>query len=421
MGSLKDMLSFLEKTSKCLIEIDTKLDNIQRYFNDNFSNVNEIRRKELEFLQNAFFEDPSSFPSDVRTLYKKKLHDEEEAFERNLKELEDTRAECEKQHIKANNDRLTYFKKVKDQNAELDRREEKLKEQVEKLENEIAEYNRIIDELQSGLGFITNFFKMRKIQEKKDTLLSRRDDIVMRIEDVRAKWEEATKKYKAEENEIMERWNKTQTELSMISEKIEHLRENREELIKRAAFVSALSELKGDEAFITKSVEVEPPSSCPRCKSENKTNRFFCYYCGERFAKDRPDILGSLGEVGELNSVYENLMKGITESVSMLALIRGIARGVQEFVKSVASVKSSEDKYPLPKLNIDVPKYSLSIAKKAEEMNEKIDVKYYNLHPLEFATSFKEYTEKIFTENNIKKFFEDMGDELNRTTKAQWK
>jgi hypothetical protein len=421
MGDLKGMLDFLRNTQKQLDEIRKKLNEIQTYFNNNFGNVDSVRRAEIEFLQNAFFGDPKQFPDEISSLYKKKLTDEGAAFEKNLRTLEQKRADLEKQFISVNNGRLNYFKKVKDKNVDLDKDEENLKAKVLKQEEEVNSYNRNIDELDSGLGFFINFFKMRKIQKQKDELLDQRNNMVMQIESVRKKWEDATSKYRTEEKDIIEKWNTSQTELSMTTEKIENLRANRDELVKKAAFMSALNGLKGNEEFIARDVKAEKTVVCPRCKSENKTDKFFCYYCGERFAKDRPDVVGSLAEVGELNSVHANLLAGITGSVSILALIKGIGTGVGEFAKSVESVKASEDKYPLPKLTIDVPEFTKKLADKIVELNPKIDVKFFNLHPMEFSTSFTDYTGTVFTDVNIEKFFTGMGDELNKTTKAQWK
>ncbi|OHD63017.1 MAG: hypothetical protein A2176_09330 [Spirochaetes bacterium RBG_13_51_14] len=421
MGNLKGMLDFLRNTQTQLATIQEKLGTIQTYFNDNFNNVNEIRRAELGFLQDSFFKDTGQFPDEIPARYKKKLKEEETAFEKNLRNLEQKRADLEKQLIAADNERLTYFKRLKDRNTELDRREENLKARVAALEGEIGSYNKTIDELDTGLGFITNLFRMRKIQKQKEVLLDKRSTLAMEIDSIRTQWEEVTKKYRGEEREIMEKWNRAQTELSIATEKIDNLKVNRADIIKRAAFVSALGELKGNEIFIAQSSAAAQPTSCPRCKSDNSANRFFCYYCGARFKQDRPDVLGSLGEVGELNSVHANLMKGITGSVSILALIKGISTGVAEFTKSVESVKSSEDRYPLPKLAINVPDFTRKMAEKITELNPKIDVKFFNLHPLEFSTSFAEYTDKVFTDANIEKFFTGMGDELNRTTKEQWK
>ncbi len=420
MGNLKEMLDFLKGTRKHLEEIEERLEKIQTYFNDNFGNVNEIRRSEIGFLQDAFFGDPGAFPEEISALFRTTIREETAAFDDNLRELEKKRAELAKSFAEVDGERLAYFTRVKGKNSGLDRKEERLKEKVIELEEEIGAFNRTIDELNTGLGFITNFFRMRKIQVRKDDLLEKRDALVLEIEDIRNKWKEATGKFRLEESAIVAKWNRTQTELSMTEEKIESLKARREELIKKAAFVAALDRLTGSEEYIAKAVKAEQPDRCPRCRSDNRSNRFFCHYCGARFSDDRPDVTGSLVEVGELNSVHGSLQEGIAGSVSVLALVRGIATGVSEFIKSVESVKSSEDRYPLPKLKIDVPAFSREFAEKIASMTEKVDVKFVNLHPMEFTKPLSDYTGKNFTNEGIERFFTAMGEELNKTTKAQW-
>ncbi len=421
MGNLKGMLEFLRDTRKNLSDIEATLGGIQTYFNDNFANVNEIRRSEIVFLQNSFFGDQKGFPVEISELFRTSIPAEKKAFDKNLLDLEKQREKLEKEFAGTDTERLAYFKRLKGENTGLDNKEEKLKMKVAALEEEIGSYNSTIDELNTGLGFITNFFQMRKIQRKKDALLEKRDTLSVEIEDVRNKWKDATRKYLGEESEIIAKWNRTQTELAMTTEKIVSLKGRREDIIRKAAFVSALNGLTGGEDFIVKSVSVTPPAACPRCKSDNRSNRFFCNYCGARFAADQPDIVRSLVEVGELNGVHASLQEGIAGSVSVLALIRGIATGLSEFIKSVESVKSSEDRYPLPKLSIDIPDFTKKFAETIDGMKRKVDVKLPNLHPKEFTKSLADYTEKTYTDSNIEKFFTAMGDELNKTTKAQWK
>lgn len=422
MGSLKEMLGFLTDTRDELKEIEKKLDGMQKYFNDNFSNAHRIRNDEIEFLQKEFFSKPSQFPDEIDALYQKSIKTEETSFEKNLKDLEKNLKDKEKEMAEADEARLKFFSKVKRRNTRLDNREEKLKKRVKELAGDIDAYNKQIDELNTGFGFIANFFRMKKIQKKKEALINKRTEIVADIEDVRGKWTDAEKQYKDEEADIHDRWNNAQTELSILKEKIENLKKNKKLIVERAAFNSSLAKLTGEEAYLTRAVKTEKIEKCPRCKSENKTNKFFCNFCGERFSKDRKDVAGSLVEVGELNRVHADFMEGITGSVSFLALMKGILKGVNEFIKSVKSVKGSQDKYSqLPKLKIDVPSFTRSFAEKIKEINPKIDAKYYNLHPNDLAESVKLYSEKIFIKENIEKFFTGMGDELNKTTKEQWK
>ncbi|MFC1669165.1 hypothetical protein ACFL20_02155 [Spirochaetota bacterium] len=421
MGSLKDMIKFLEKTNDSLGKVEKNLDEIQEYFNNNFSNLNIIRNEEIEFLQDEFFNDYNKFPGEIQKLYKGEIKNQEDLFDKNYTSLLGKKNQIDSELNSQDKKRKNLYKHVKSKNKMLDKGEERLKKRVLELEKEIDQYNLKIDELNTGMGIITNLFRMKKIQRRKDELLEQRDDNVERIEETRTKWEEEFNKFEEKNEAGKKGWEEELVEYSITVEKLNSLKENRDDIIKKASFVSALQKIKGDEKYLTAKIKTGLVAKCPRCKSHNKSNRFFCRFCGERFSKDRPDIMGSLVESGELNIVYNDLLEGIKESVSFLALIRGIGKGVTEFTKSVESVKDSQDKYPsLSELKIDVPEFSLNFSKTIDELESRIDVKFYNLHPGEFSQSFKEYTVKLFSDENIERYFNSMGEELDRTTKEQW-
>lgn len=421
MGSLTSMIAFLTNTSQELEKIKSKLDEIQEYFNNNFSNVHQIRTAETEFLQGEFFKNRKRFPEEISQLYRDAHEKQESIFNENIEEMRKNREELKRAFRDANDKRMRLMKKIRKSNRRLNNREEKLKSEVLALEDKITEFNRKIDELNTGLGFITNLFSMKKIQHQKDTLIEDRDSLVEDIEEIREKWQERELRYAGEEEKIQDEWNTVQIELSLTSEKLVHLAGKKSELIAKATLSSVVESLKGNERYLLNQIEAEIHDICSRCNSKNSSNKFFCQYCGERFSRGRKDILGSLVEIGELNEVYRNLQEGLKQSVSFLALIRGIQKGIDEFKKSVESVKESQDQYPsLPDLKIDIPEYSINFTKHIDELNGRIDVSFYNLHPIEFSQSLKEYSDKLFNESNIEKFFVTMGDELNRTTKEQW-
>lgn len=420
MGDLTTMISFLKKTADNLEEIRKKLDTIQEFFNNNFSNVEQIRLDEIKVLQDAFFHEPDALPKEIAKRYDDEYKQQEKIFNEKIQELQKEKKSLQKRLASANENRIALQKSIRRNNQKLDKQEEKIKKKVVELEQEINAYNEKIDELNTGFGIIINLFRMRKLQEKKELLLLDRDTLAEDIEEIRQKWQEKMTAYSTEEDTIQEEWNTVQVELSIISEKLDHLIEHRDQLVGKAAFIKVLDSLNGNEPFLVK-VEGSVPDSCPRCKSENQKNKFFCQYCGERLSSDRKEIIGSLAEISELNSVYHSLQEGLKQSVSFLALIRGIRKGIEEFQKSVESVKESQDQYSaLPKLNIDVPDISMEFSEKIAELSKEIDVPFYNLHPTEFSTSLEKYTDKIFTESRIEKFFVKMGDELNKTTEEQW-
>lgn len=421
MGSLKGMLQFLGQNQDILERITGKLGKIQEYFNNNFSNVSMIRENEIEFLQKEFFSDPGFFNEKIRNGYSSEIKNQEEMYRKNFEELRIELKKSREEMESTDKKRVELLKRIKSSNRALDRKEEKLKDDITRFEKRISEFNKKIDELNTGFGFVLNLFKMKKLENEKEELMDTRDMHVESIEEIRSKWEEKSKEFKETEKEVRSSWNEAQVKLSMIKEKIDYIKRNREEIIRKAAFMGTLNSLKGDEDFLIKNVSSQKPGKCKRCGSENRENIFFCFYCGERFAEDRPDKVGSLIEVGELNEVYNKLLGGIKRSVSFLALMKGLNKGVKEFIKSVRSVKDSQDKYPsLPNLDINIPDFTLKFYDILKDLETKIDVAFFNLHPAEFSQSLEEYEKKVLTDKNIEKFFSKMGDELNSTTKEQW-
>ncbi len=421
MGTLADMVSFLSDTSKELETIKTKLNSIQKTFNRNYNNVEKIRNEEIKFLQNEYLQSTESFPQEFKLKYEKALKIQTDKFEDELESLIRKLKNLEKEYLSLDYDRKKMFVKLKHSNKRLDQQEEKLKEQVTELQKDIDSYNKQISELNNGFGFILNIFKMRKIQSRKEDLLEKMDILVNKIENTRDKWVEKSSDFQENENNLKKSWSNQYIDKALLSEKILDLKTNKKQIIKKAAFMSVLEELSGSEEFIKLKEQSTVPDICQRCGQKNEKNKFFCNYCGNRFKNDREDIMGSLIEVGELNQVYEALQNGMKESVSIIALMKGVDDGVKLFSESVAKVKSSQDRYSaLSTLKIDIPKESKNFSNQIKEIKNKIDVEHYNYHPRSFTAHLKDDIDSIFSENNIELFFNAMGDELNKTTEEQW-
>lgn len=422
MGTLMDTIRFIEHCRGTTDAVETKLDAVQRVFNRNFTNVRTVRTSEIEFLQDEFFSRSGEFPEQIRSIYKQKLAEEKGKFIRNYNELSRRQAELEQKRNSLDAQRREHIEKLTSSNTSLDAKEEKLKKRIAELDGEITEYNGKIKELSGGFGFLVNLGKMKTMEKHKKAILEKRDELIAEIEDVRERWQEKEREIGGEDSKTRDEWNNLQTDYALLTEKLETLRENRNDIVKKAAFSSALQELAGDEEFLRTPMDAAPPPACTKCKSKNKKNLFFCNFCGEPFSENRPDILGSLLETGELNRVYEALSSGIGETVSMIALFRGFGKGLDTFLDSVKKVKHSEDTYPqLRKLIIAVPGYCFEFAKQLEEIESNINPEYHTLHPHTFAEHLKESLEQVLTEKNIETFFTEMGKELNRTTKEQWK
>ena len=421
MGDLHGFLKFLSDTEKTLTSAIGKLETIQKTYNVNFNSIVAARTAEIEFLRDEFFKNEESFQPAVRKKYLAGLSLQTKIFDDKMSELKGKKIELMTAMARLEDERINLLKRIKGDNQKLDGVEERLKKDVADLEERIDEYNEKISELTGGFGFITNFFGMRKIRDKKEALLSERDTLVVRIEEVRGQWGKKEQSYAEKTDDIQERWNNKKLELALVTEKIGHIGNNRDDIIRNAALMAVLDGLGGSGEFIPEVAGEKPPEYCPSCKNAVGSSRFFCSICGFRFVPNRTDISGSLVETGELNMAFNHYITGITGSVSTLALMKGILQGVEKFSKSMISVKASQDRYSaLAKLIIDVPGKSAAFAKKIEEFNGKIDAHLKTAHPLAFAEAMKTITEKDFAEKNIASFFNQMGEELNRATGEQW-
>jgi len=421
MGTLKSMIEFLELSISTTEEIDRKLNKIQEHFNSNFNNIIKIRTSEIEFLQNEFFKDQEKFPAEIKTLYNKNLIEQGMKFRQSLAKLVEHKVTIEKEISSLSTICSSNFSKLKKTNTSLDKKEEELKSKIDSLELEISAFNKKIDELNTGIGFITNFFRMKKIDFEKDNLLNQREILVLEIESVRKRWIDKEQELLSIDSDAREKWSSLYTDFSLTSEKIDHLTSNMDTLIKKASFSEALASIHGDEKFLLTGTPFTDISKCRRCSSKNEKNYFFCNYCGEPFSGNRKDIEGSLIETGELNRIFFSLTEGLKQSVSFIALIRGIKEGMKTFLKSLADVKKTEDTYSqLPALKIDVPEISIKFSGNLKELGKKIDTDYFNLHPSGFAEEIQNETRVLFTITNIENFFTAMGDELNKRTREQW-
>ncbi|HNX23298.1 MAG TPA: hypothetical protein PKG60_04580 [Spirochaetota bacterium] len=421
MGTLNSMVEFLESAIVTVTDIDDKLSKIQEHFNSNFNNVIKVRTSEIEFLQNEYFKNPEKFPSEVKSLFNKNLYEQGKKFKLNLKKLSEQKEKLENEIKTLSGKSFSDFNNLKKENNKSDKSDEKIIAEINSLENEISEFNKKIDELNTGFGFITNFFNMKKIDKKKEILLKKREVLISEIESVRNKWIDKEKELLRLDSEAREKWNNLYTDFSLTAEKIKSLTSDMDILIKKAAFSESLASLHGDEKFLYSATGITDISKCRRCSSKNEKNYFFCNFCGEPFSENRKDIEGSLIEAGELNMVFHSLTEGLKQSVSFIALIRGINEGMKTFLKNLNDIKKAEETCPeLPALKIDIPEISAKFAGHLKEIEKKLDIAFFNLHPADFASKMLAETETLFTIKNIEMFFTAMGEELNKRTKEQW-
>lgn len=415
MGRLRDFSHYLDDRRQVLDRAEGGLVALQEKYETFFSEVMRVYQSELQQLIDLTLADRSALPDD----YNADLDQAEKLvggeFAENLEKLEAERKTLQEEAEKTRAASKKSEHLFRSRNQRLDSGEEALKTRNEALLASIAEFNGRIRSLGGGFGFFLNFFSMRRLAKEKDSLVREHDDLEARIEALRKKWQTVEGGYESEEAEHRARWLEAEEEAAKLSARIEAMKARRDDIVVRSAVELVLSNRRP-----------KPPAEdaggepCPRCRMPNPPEYHFCHICAARLKADRPDFAGSVEEIAEINLHHERFAAGMEACQSIIGLVRGMASGVEAFAKSVADVQESENKYPLPKLAIDVPEASRKFGAEFDRLAE-FACQNYSLHPQLFADRYAQYFADIFTEDHIKAFFETMGDELTRQAESQWK
>lgn len=415
MGRLRDLRRYLDGRKESLGRAEAELIVLQEKYETFFAEVMRLRESELGQLIQLTLADRSVLPDwyneevdSVADVVEKEIDDK-------LNALEDERVGLLNQAEATRLLSSTTLQEILGRNTRLDSEEEELKERNSILLGSIEAYNRRIANLGGGFGFFYNFFKMRGLAAEKARLDREHGDIAARIEALRARWIVEENVHAGEEEGFRSSWMDLESKAATLGAKIEALNAKKTEILVRSTVERVLSSQK---PVLEDSGDGDVP--CSRCRMPNSRSHHFCHICAQRLGNDRVDFDGSLEEMAEINRHFDRFSEGMEACQQIIGLVRGMKSGIEAFTESVADVQASEDKYPLSKLQIDVPQASQAFGLHFDRLAD-FSGQSYSLHPKLFADRFAEYFAEVFTEETIQAFFETMGDELTRQAESQWK
>ena len=117
-------------------------------------------------------------------------------------------------------------------------------------------------DMSRGFGFFANFFSMRKLARKRQTLDEEQAAVAARIEGLRARWQAADQEHATAEAGRRTSWVELETEAAALSAKIDAVRAARTRMVVRSTV----------ERVLTEQVREVPESDkeeqfCPRCNT----------------------------------------------------------------------------------------------------------------------------------------------------------
>jgi hypothetical protein len=415
MGRLRDFLVYLDDRIRAAQAIEERLCALQQKYERYYAEVSRVRAQELAQLAVLVTGERAELPGWLSDSLARAYAKATRELDAKLARL---RAECGERQRAAETVRqesLAAQAALHRANADLDAEEEQLKARSAVLLAQIADYNARIRAFAGGFGFFANLFKMRALAAERRALDDEQASLAARIDSLRRRWQQ--KESAGAEREELQRqaWLTHQTGLAALRAKLEHVEATRGTLVKQSALEEVLFEL-GKEPL--QPATGDPP--CPRCRMPNPRAHYFCYICAQRLQPDRPDLEGSIEEIAEVNLHHRRFSEGMRAGQELIGLVRGLKSGLESFRLSVESVLASEQKFPLPKLEIEVPAPSVEWGRQLDALGQAVG-QDLSLHPVEFAVHVQKLLAGVFTTDNIKRYFEGMGEELSRQAKAQWR
>jgi hypothetical protein len=414
MGTLRGFLDYLLDRQKVLKKTEDHLCALASKYETFFAEMQRVREAELVQLRDAL-RAGDGVPPDLSQTLREATAEQSRIFDEKLERLRQELRQAEEQAETLRQESLDHEARLRRANVRLDQDEEQLKARSARLFREIDSHNATIRELGRGFGFFWNLFRMRSIQAERARLEREQADLLARIDALRRRWQGAEGQFATSEEPRKAKWIEERTKAAQLASQVEHLASSRERVVERGVLEKVLYERS---PALPEPSPSDPP--CSRCGQRNPAASHFCRICALRLAPDRPDLLGSLDEIAEVNRHHERFAAGIRASQEIIGLVRGLESGLKNFMQSVSDMCESERRYKLARLKIDVPAASVEYGRSFDALLLRVEKTEASLHPVEFAREVHDMIQGTFTEDRIKTFFETMGQELSKQAGAQW-
>lgn len=414
MGRLKDLEAYLHDRRRLVEDLESRLCALQGKYESFFAEVARARNSELEQLIGHATGEQAVLPEWFTTELLAEQEQVEAELDGQIARLREARADLTGRAEALRLASAEAEADVRRRNLALDREEEDLKARSVELLGRIDDYNGRIRGLGSGFGFFAHLFQMRRLQRERLALDREQADVAARVEALRGQWARASAAHADAERERSRRWAELETEAAAAAAKLEALEATRAQMVTRSAVERVLDRRR------TRFEAAADGAPCPRCGVANPERAHFCHTCAQRLTADRPDLAGSLEEVAELNHHFRRFQDGMRACQEIIGLVRGIGSGIAALGESVDDMLASEKKYPLPKLQIDLPPEARSWGENLERFRDVV-ARDLSLHPQDFAASVTQVTAGVFTADAIQGYFEAIGEEMSRQAGVQWK
>ena len=268
-------------------------------------------------------------------------------------------------------------------NPKLNRREEQLQRTIVKLQDEYAQAYEQLEELQRPvLSWLANGGAIRRVKRLQKTIKQQQAEAIQKLRAVRQEWLTKVQETSETQGQLRGTWQEAGINSAEAQARYDHLANNLDDLARQEGLQRALQE-------ITETYPVE----------------------GELGEK--------LADLARHNAIRDSYEKGLGASSETLGLLRGIVTGLDKFGDSVSRVLAQQRRYNLKQIQIPLPHDVGVVNQTWKQLEERVqDKQHMANNPLGFAEIAQQYVIGRLTPPVIERFFEQMGEALNRGTAA---
>ncbi len=383
--TLAEFYNYTRDNRKRIADVYREIEEIQSQFNDLHSQQMKERQKLLSSHSEALLDPEADVPPALSELLAEAEQTERQTLTEQIQKLEKEIAEKRGQADGIIAQAQQQVAHLREQNPILDQQEEQLKLRQSRLREEIAQLDaQIRDQGGLPLRWLLNAGKRNKLRKQQAQLTANLQLVTSGIHRVREKWQTEKKALQDRQTELQGNWDAISTETAQLQARLDYLLANFDQEAKRNAAQSLLRGLQ----------EV-PPIEEPW--------------------KQRLETLV------ELNRRRRDYEMGLTAVAELLGVLKGVGEGMDRFQRSMATVYEEQRRYRLPSINLQLSDAVTSFHESWPAFQAKVkDERYMGAHPIEFHQRVQEVVRDRLHEAAIQRMFEDMGNALNRATKA-WK
>lgn len=275
-------------------------------------------------------------------------------------------------------------------NPQFDESEEEVKARRVELQAQLEALNQQVDKLGRGLGFLTRFGKIGKLDRERQRIIGQLQYAERELKEIRTKWETKRSEFTAQQQEAKSQWQQASIELSKLQAELEMLDDDaaRERLALQRAARYVVDNLKEQV-------------TCPDA-----------------------DFQRQVDEMVQLNINTDDYHASLGQAAGLVALLDGITQGMTSMQNSVGALVREQRMHAahLPKLKIEIPRDCTAFHEQWDALRKMVlDEKEICEHPKDFVTAMQPVLENQLSDAQINRMFELLGGALTRATQEQWK